>query len=128
MLASNKNFRLPSLCELDPFPNILHSLRVQRFSLLIRLIRVTDLSGSLFSSLSSSFKPYIVQNGVTLPVIGFSQNCYIFFKTQRQQHATSLFLYIYLGIVSRKHLTYTGLYSYRPLVFVPSLNTSVSKL
>ena len=27
-VPSNKNFRLPSLCELDPFPNILHSLRV----------------------------------------------------------------------------------------------------
>ena len=38
-VPSNKNFRLPSLGELDPFPNILHSLRVQRFlfSLLIRL-------------------------------------------------------------------------------------------
>ena len=38
-VPSNKNFRLPSLCELDPFPNILHSLRVQRFlfCLLIRL-------------------------------------------------------------------------------------------
>ena len=33
-----------------------------------------------------------------------------------------------IGIVSRKHLTYTGLYSYRPLALVPSLNTSVSKL
>ena len=38
-VPSNKNFRLPSLCELDPFPNILHSLRVQRFlfCLLMRL-------------------------------------------------------------------------------------------
>ena len=35
----NKEFRPPSLCELDPFPYNLHSLRVQRFlfSLLIRL-------------------------------------------------------------------------------------------
>ena len=44
---------------------------------------------------------------------------------QRQQ---VFFIYIYLGIVSRKHLTYTGLYSYGPLVLVHSLNTSVSKL
>ena len=40
----DKNFRLPLLSELDPksFPNILHSLRVQRFlfSLLIRLFFV----------------------------------------------------------------------------------------
>ena len=27
-VPSNMNFRLPSLCELDPFLNILHSLRV----------------------------------------------------------------------------------------------------
>ena len=38
-VRSDKNFRLPPLCELDHFPNILHSLRVQRFlfCLLMRL-------------------------------------------------------------------------------------------
>ena len=85
-VPSNKHFRLPSLCELDPFPNILHSLRVQRFlfSLLIRLFfpNSNSLSASqiylavssqtfhrLLSPTSSKIKSRVLSQGLVKIVV-----------------------------------------------------------
>ena len=95
-VPSNKNFRPPSLCDLDSFPNNLHSLRVQRFlfSLLIRLFYLAVSSQAFHRLLiPKSFK-------IESRVLSYCLVKIVVFSLKHGVNKSFL-----IGIVSRKHLT-----------------------